>query len=288
MRETIGDIDILVASDDSGPFMEAFTGYPSSTEVIARGETKTSIRTRNGLQVDLRVVPLECLGRGAAVLHRLEGAQHPHPRDRGAPGAEAVRVRPVRGEDGELIVSETEEDVYDRLGLPWIPPTLREDRGEVEAALDGRAARAGDRAQRHPRRPAHPHRTSPTALATLEDDGRRAAAARGYAYYAVTDHAPEPVHAADDRREDAGPARAAARSCRTATAKMTLLHGTELNIDPDGRGRLGPASSSAGFDVCVASVHSHFNQAARRDDPAARPRLREPVREHHRPPHRPA
>lgn len=96
MKETIGDIDILVAADRSAPFMDALIELPSTAEVIAHGQTKTSIRTVKGLQVDLRVVRPDSWGSRPAVLHRLEGAQHPHPDDRRPSGAQALRVRPVR------------------------------------------------------------------------------------------------------------------------------------------------------------------------------------------------
>ena len=96
MRETTGDIDILAAATDSAPLMAAFAGLPEAAEVIAAGPAKTSIRTTAGLQVDLRVVRTRLLGCRPAVLHRIEGAQRRHPRDRGQEEAQAVRVRPVR------------------------------------------------------------------------------------------------------------------------------------------------------------------------------------------------
>ena len=137
MRETIGDVDILAAADDSGPLMAAFTARPEVAAVIASGPAKTSIRTDRGLQVDLRVVPLDAWG--AALQYFTGSAAH----------NVAVRQIAIRkslklseyglfdAETSQLIVSRTEEEVYARLGLAWVPPAMREDRGEIEAAALG-------------------------------------------------------------------------------------------------------------------------------------------------------
>jgi DNA polymerase (family 10) len=162
------------------------------------------------------------------------------------------RVR--EGSDDELIASATEQDVYAALGLQWVPPTLREDTGEVEAAARGDlpavvavADVKGD---------LHTHTNLTDGVASLADM-IAAADARGYEYYAVTDHAPnlfmqrmtdEKVFA---QREELHALR--------ATAGLTLLHGSELNIAPDGSVDWDE-DFLAGFDMCVASVHSHFDQ----------------------------
>ena len=133
---------------------------------------------------------------------------------------------------GELLAAETEEEVYERLGLPCIPPTLREDRGEVEAALAGDAARRCS-PQRQIRGDLHTHTDLTDGLASLEQMLEAAAELRLRVLRGDRPRA-EPVHAADDRREDARAARRSSERCRPAYPKMTLLHGTELNIDPDG------------------------------------------------------
>ena len=138
MRDTIGDVDILATATRSEPLMEAFTRLPIVTEVIGGGPTKTSVRTSSGLQVDLRVVPPESWG---AALQYFTGSKAHNIHLRSIALRHGLKLSEYglhRVEDGELVVSKTEEEVYKRLGLAWIPPTLREDRGEIDAAAEGR------------------------------------------------------------------------------------------------------------------------------------------------------
>jgi DNA polymerase (family X) len=253
-RETIGDIDILAAAGDSAPLMAAFA---AGHDVVASGPAKTTVRTRSGLTADLRVVPLDAWG---AALQYFTGS-----------AAHNVAVRQIAikqklklseyglfdAETNQLIVSRTEEEVYGRLGLAWIPPAMREDRGEIEAAAQGRIPRLvqvddlrGD---------LHTHTDLTDGVASLEAMAG-AARRRGYAYYAVTDHAPDLVM----QRMTDEKALAQRERVRALTAQFTgdlvLLHGTELNIGPDGSVDWD-ADFLAGFDICVASVHSHFEQS---------------------------
>ncbi|GAA0370490.1 DNA polymerase/3'-5' exonuclease PolX [Actinoallomurus spadix] len=254
-RETIGDIDILATADDSGPLMAAFTPLPFVTEVIGSGETKTSVRTLKGLQVDLRVVPPESWG---AALQYFTGSKAHNVRTREIAVRAGLKLSEYglfSVETGELIVSATEEDVYARLGLPWIPPPLREDEGEIEAALRGELPRLVELTDL--RGDLHTHTDLTDGVASLEDMVA-AAAARGNEYYAITDHAPNLfMQRMTDEKMLAQ--REAVRALQERYPHMALLHGTELNIDPDGEVDW-PAGFLAGFDVCVASVHSHFTQ----------------------------
>ena len=255
MRETIGDIDILVTAEKSGPIMDAFIELPQVADVIAHGDTKTSIRTSKGLQVDLRVVPP---GTWGAALVYFTGSKAHNIRVREF----AVRKKLKLSEYGlfhadteELIVAETEEEVYGRLGMDWIPPTLREDRGEVEAAL---AHELPDLIQeKQIRGDLHTHTNLTDGLASLEQM-IATARERKYAYYAVTDHAPNLYM---QRMTDEKILKQRRQLAALAEKeKMTLLHGTELNIDPDG-GVDWDGEFLSGFDVTVASVHSMFNQS---------------------------
>ncbi len=253
-RETIGDIDILAAADDSAPLMAAFS---AGHDVVASGPTKTTVRTASGLTADLRVVSLDAWG---AALQYFTGS-----------AAHNVAVRQIAikqklklseyglfdAETNELIVSRTEEEVYERLGLAWVPPAMREDRGEIELAAQGRIPRLvriddlrGD---------LHTHTDLTDGVASLETMVA-AARRRGYEYYAVTDHAPDLImQRMTDEKMLAQRDRVRALTAQF-TGDLELLHGTELNIGPDGSVDWGP-DFLEGFDICVASVHSHFEQS---------------------------
>ena len=272
--ESIGDVDVLAAATDSAPLMAALTAMPDVAEVIASGPTKTSIRTSAGLQVDLRVVPLDCWG---TALQYFTGSQQHNVAIRELAVRRKLKLSEYGLFDavtGERIVSRTEEEVYERLGLAWIPPVLREDTGEVAAARRGELPVLVEESD--VRGDLHTHTDLTDGAATLADMVA-AASARGYEYYAITDHAPNLVmqRMTDDKmltqREqvrDLGQRIAAERGGDGSNDSsgggqaMTLLHGTELNIAPDGTVDW-PADFLAGFDICVASVHSHFDMPRR-------------------------
>jgi DNA polymerase (family 10) len=255
MRETVGDLDILAAADDSAPLIAAFTARPEVAAVVASGPTRASVRTATGLQADLRVVPLDSWG--AALQYFTGSAAH-------NVAVRQIAVRTKRklseyglfeagtGESGALIVSRTEEEVYARLGLAWVPPPMREDRGEVEAAARGEIpplVRLDDI-----RGDLHTHTDLTDGVAALGE--MVAAAARlGYEYYAITDHAPNLFL----QRMTSEKMLAQREQVRALGAGLELLHGTELNIGPDGTVDWDE-DFLAGFDLCVASVHSHFDQ----------------------------
>ena len=256
MAETIGDLDLLAASTDPGPVMDAFCSHPLVERVVAHGETKSSIHTTLGIQVDLRVITPEVWG---AALQYFTGSKAHNIRIREIAVRKGLKLSEYglfRAKSGKLVVSETEEEVYERLGMPWIPPTLREDRGEIQAAL---AAELPDLIElKDIRGDLHTHTNLTDGLATLEQM-IAAARERRYAYYAVTDHAEllymqrmtkSKILAQRDRLEKL-----------EGRGKMVLLHGTELNIQPDGSVDWDEGFLD-GFDVCVASVHSHFNQSS--------------------------
>ena len=255
LQETIGDVDILAAAEDSGPLMDAFAGMPIVDEVIVRGPKKTSVRTSRGVQVDLRVVPPASWG---AALQYFTGSQQHNVRVRELAVRAGLKLSEYGLFDastGELLASETEQLVYERLGLAWIPPTMREDRGEVEAALRGELP--GLVTEADIRGDLHTHTDLTDGVSSLTDmlDG---AAARGYEYYAVTDHAPN-LYMQRMTDEKMLRQRAEIRALQSRYPSMRLLHGTELNIDPDGEVDW-PQEILRRFDVCVAGVHSNFRQ----------------------------
>jgi DNA polymerase (family X) len=254
MRETVGDLDVLVAAERSEPFMTALCELPATAEVIARGAKKTSVRTAKGLQVDLRVVPPESWG---AAMQYFTGSKAHNIRTRTIAVHQGLKLSEYGlfdAESGDSLASRTEEEVYARLGLPWIAPTLREDRGEIEAALHGELPEVVT--EKDIRGDLHTHTDLTDGLAPLEEMVA-AAAERGYAYYAVTDHAPN-LYMQRMTDEKILAQRERLRELDGTHHRMRLLHGTELNIDPDG-GVDWPQEFLAGFDLRVASLHSHFD-----------------------------
>jgi DNA polymerase (family 10) len=266
MRETIGDVDILATAEaepDAARLMSAFRDLTESDdgrwqggEVVVSGPTKTSIRVpagarRQPLQVDLRVVKPAAYG---AALQYFTGSQAHNV---------AVRQIAVRAglklseyglfRDEELIASQTEHEVYAALGLQWVPPPLREDSGEVQAAARGQLPAVVAIGQ--VRGDLHTHTNLTDGVASLAEMVA-AARARGYAYYAVTDHAPNLFM---QRMTDEKVLAQRAELEALTTGGMVALHGSELNIAPDGSVDWDE-DFLAGFDMCVASVHSHFDQ----------------------------
>jgi len=255
-RETIGDVDILVVSTgDPDAVMKRLVELPLVGEVIGHGSSKTSIVTAAGLQVDVRVVLPEQFGSAAMYFtgskaHNIRLRQMAIDR-----GWVLSEYGLTDAETRNVIVSETEQDVYRQLGLTWIPPEMREDTGEVEAAIEGRlpglvteASLLGD---------LHVH-------TDLSGDGREgidaivaAAKARGYTYLAITDHAEDlSINGAD--RDQMLAQRRVIAELRKRNRKMRILHGAELNIGRDGSVDYD-ADFLAGFDWGVASVHSLFD-----------------------------
>jgi DNA polymerase (family 10) len=253
-RETVGDVDILAtAADDAqaARVMAAFTTL--SDETVVSGPTKTSIRAASGLQVDLRVVTPDCYG---AALQCFTGSQAHNVAVR----AIAVRRGLKLSEYGlfrgaELIASATEEDVYAALGMDWVPPPMREDTGEVEAGLKKQTPLIVQ--ENEIRGDLHTHTNLTDGVASLEDM-IKAAENSGFEYYAVTDHAPNLVM----QRMTDEKMLAQREQLNAIESSMVLLHGSELNIAPDGSVDWGE-DFLAGFDMCVASVHSHFDAGRR-------------------------
>ncbi len=256
MAETVGDVDLLVASDRPEAVMDAFVAWHPVDRVIAKGETKSSIVTGRGLQIDLRVIDRAAWG--AAMIY-FTGSKAHNIRIREMAVRAGLKLNEYglfRAKTGKLLAAETEAEVYERLGLPFIEPTLREDRGEIESALAGTLPDVI--ALRQVRGDLHTHTDLTDGLAPLERM-LEAAAARRYIYYAVTDHAPNLfMQRMTDEKMLAQ--RAQLRDLQDRFPTMRLLHGTELNIDPDG-GVDWDEPFLEGFDLTVASVHSHFGQS---------------------------
>lgn len=258
-RETIGDIDLLVASDAAGPIMDALIRAPSVERVLAHGDTKTSVVVTRGLQIDLRVVPPASWG---AALVYFTGSKEHNVRLRGHALKRKLLLNEYGlyrvGEEarGQEIASRTEEEIYAALGMDWIAPELREDHGEIDAAI-AHALPAlvtlGD-----VRGDLHTHTNWTDGRDTLADMARRARD-KGYAYYAVTDHSP-----GLGLVNGLGPERITARieearRLNEELAPFRVLVGTEVDIRANGTLDYSD-EMLARFDIVSASVHSAFGQ----------------------------
>ena len=255
-QETIGDLDVLVASDDPEAMCRQFAHLPQVDEVIAQGGTKTSIRVRSGMQVDLRAVKPDSFG---AAWQYFTGSQAHNVQLRGRAermGKLKVNEYGVFKEDGSRIAGETEEGVYAAVGCAWIPPELREGWGEIELAAIGPLPALVQ--ERDLRGDLHTH--------SSWSDGRneiavmaRAARERGYAYIALTDHT-QSLTIAQGLTPERFYARAAEIAAVNAPATLArVLNGAEVDILPDGSLDL-PDDCLASLDVVVASVHTALDQ----------------------------
>jgi DNA polymerase (family 10) len=253
--ETCGDLDIL-AIGTAPDVMHRFTEYMGVERVLGRGETKSSVLLRDGPQADLRLVPREA---GGAATQYFTGskAHNITLRDRALDrGLKLNEYGLFRVDDGFRIAGETEEAIYSALGLPWIAPELREQRGEFEAAVEGRLPTLIERSDL--RGDLHAHTVVTDGRDTIE---AMATAARnvGLEYLAITDHSKALAMAGglDERG-----ALDHARAIREVSARLegvTLLAGIECDILPDGRLDLAEDCLAA-LDYVVASIHSGFAQ----------------------------
>jgi DNA polymerase (family 10) len=252
--DTCGDLDVLASGADQS-LMDAFVGHPLVERVLARGETKSSVLLRGGFQADLRLVAPE--SRGAAMQYFTGSKTHNIAlRDRAIDrGFKLNEYGLFTLEADERVAGSDEEGIYAALGLAWIPPELREGRGEIEAADARRLPRLVDRSDL--RGDLHVHTTETDGRDTLSAMAEAAREA-GLEYIAITDHsqALAMANGLDERRALEHAARV--RSV-DGTHGVRLLAGIECDIRPDGTMDLS-ADCLAALDLVVASVHSAFNQ----------------------------
>ena len=256
-RETIGDIDLLIAATEAEPIMERFCRLPMVETVLGHGPTKSSVLLLNGIQVDLRVLPAE---RWGTLLSYFTGSKDHNVRLRELALKRGLSLNehaftPVDG--GDEILCATEEEVYRVLDLPYIPPVLREERGEIEAARAGRLPALvqaedimGD---------LHMHSTwSDGQLSVLAM--AQAARARGLRYIAITDHS---VSLGIANGLSAERLLAQAAEIRAADASMgpdfRVLHGVEMEIRADGTLDYSD-EVLAQLDFVIASLHVSLSQ----------------------------
>jgi DNA polymerase (family 10) len=252
----VGDIDLLAAGPEAEALIDRFIAFPRVREVLAKGQNKASARVGlEGIQVDFRVLPAASFGAALQYFtgskeHRVALRQRAEKR-----GLTLNEYGLFRLEDNTRVAGETEQGVYEALGLAWIPPELRENQGEIDAAAEGRIPELVELSQI--RGDLHMHTRESDGRATLEEMAE-AAKALGYEYLAITDHskALAMANGLDEKR-----AVAFARQVRELNRDglgIRVLSGLECDIKKDGTMDLAE-DALAELDLVVASVHSYMN-----------------------------
>lgn len=257
MKETVKDIDILVTSKRPARVMDVFVGLPNVAEVLARGETKSSVRLREGIQADLRVVEPDCFG---AALQYFTGSKQHNIRLRELAQRRKLKVNEYGVFDEEKdrrVAGATEEDVYRAVGLPYIPPEIREDGGEIEAAQEHRlpALVELDDIQ------------GDLQLHTTWSDGAHPLAefaagvqAKGYRYMAVTDHSKSATVAGGMDEAQVLQMIAEVRALNARLKGFRVLAGCEVDIRADGSLDF-PDDVLSQLDLVQVSIHSRFKMS---------------------------
>jgi len=260
-RETVGDIDILAVARDREAVRRAFTAMPDVREVIAAGETKATVLMNylgyiddeeRVLQIDLRILDAESWGAG---LQYFTGSKDHNIHLRTMAEKQGLKLNEYgvfRGE--ERVAGNTEEGVYGALGLPWIPPEMREDQGEVELALEGRLPRLVTPEDIRGEFHVHTNATDGTEpLEAMVDAARRS----GYEYVGISDHSVSATVAFGLTAEQALARRDRFRELNRDRKDFTILFGTECDI-LDGGEMDYPDEVLKEFDYVIAAVHSRF------------------------------
>jgi DNA polymerase (family 10) len=252
-RETIGDGDLLAVSRDPARLMDALVGLPEVADVIAHGPTKTSVKLRSGMDVDMRVVPAESFG---AALVYFTGSKAHNIALRKLAIAKGLKLSEYGVFRGERSVAGlTEEDVYAALGLPDIPPELREDAGEVEAGLAGTLP---DLIGYDDLRGDLQTQTNWTDGAHSIEEMAREAKRQGLEYIAITDHTKSLAMTGGSDEKKLRKQMAAIDELNDKGLGITILKGAEVNINKDGTLDIDD-ETLAMLDVVGVAVHAHFH-----------------------------
>ena len=254
-KETIGDLDVLVTGGDAEQVMQAFTTHDSVADVLGRGDTKSSVKLHNGLQVDLRVVPEASFG--AALMYFTGSKEHNIELRKLAidKGWSLNEYGLTKGE--KVVAARTEADVYRALGLAWVPPELREMHGEIEMARDGTLPKLIELDDL--RADLHMHTTRTDGRDSI-DDMVAGAKARGHQYVAITEHSKAIAMAFGF---DAARVRQSVTEIEEARRRhpgIHILHGLEVDILADGELDLDDETLAL-LDWVIVSIHSRFEQS---------------------------
>jgi DNA polymerase (family 10) len=252
MKETIGDIDILVSTDEPDAVTSAIGGLPSVRQVTGSGPTKTSVFTDSGTQVDIRVVAKDEFG---AALQYFTGSKEHNVRVREIAVKKGFKLSEYglfKIDGNERVAAETEEEVYSALGISTPPPTLRENLGEVEKGLENELPKVVELSDI--KGDLHSHSTYSDGRVSLEEMSI-AAKERGYGYLAITDHGRKLYGVPNLRVEQIEAQRREINGVNERLGDdFRVLHGIELNISADGSLDY-PDEVLASFDIVLASVH---------------------------------
>ena len=255
-KETCKDIDIVATSETPDEAMQAFVTLPAVEQVVMRGPTRSSVVIGDGLQVDLRVVDEESFG---AALAYLTGSKGHNVRLRDMAVKQGLKINEYgifREKDEARLGGAKEDDVYRLLDLPFIPPEMREDQGEVEAALAGKLPRLITQADI--RGDMHVHSRWSDGGHTIAELAE-AARARGLSYIAITDHSQGLGVAHGLTVERLMEQKREIAALNAQMEDFTILHGTEMDIKSDGSLDF-PDQALAELDLVIASIHSGFRQ----------------------------
>jgi DNA polymerase (family 10) len=250
-KETVRDLDIIATASDPAALTDYFTQLTWVSEVAAKGPTKATVVSHEGFRFDLRVVPPECYGN---LLQHFTGSKDHNialREDAQRRGLSVSEYGVTEVESGEVITAETEEELFERLGYEFIPPELRENGGELEAARRGELPKLVEPGQLRGDLHTHSHWSADGKNTLVEMV--EAANARGYAYYAITDHS---HYLREDRLE--AQAKEIERVAERV-APLKLLKGIEVNIKADGTLDVTD-ELLAERDWVVASIHTAFQR----------------------------
>lgn len=256
MKETIGDIDILASTVDANRMMEAFINLPMVKQIIAHGTTKSSILTYEGVQIDLRVVDNQCFG---AALQYFTGSKEHNVKLREYALKKGYKINEYgiyRINDGKRRGGEKEEDIYQILGMEWIPPEMREDQGEIEAALQKRLPILVD--IKDIQGDLHVHSNWSDGLVSIEEMAK-AAVQKGYQYIAICDHSQGLAVASGLTPEQIQERRKEINQWNQNHSEIFVLEGVEANILGDGSIDL-PDEVLAQLPIVVAGIHTGLSQ----------------------------
>jgi DNA polymerase (family 10) len=257
MRATVGDLDLLAATYDSTPVMDAFVNHPRVVRVLGHGETKSSVEFDNGLRAQLWVHPPDHYG---TALQYATGSKDHNVRLRELAIKQGLSLseHAMTREDGTKILAANESDVYDALGLPWIPPELREDHGEVQAAREGKLPNLITLEDINAE--LHSHSTWSDGILSIQEMAEEVIS-RGYQVLAVTDHSGSLAIAGGLQAEELPKQRAEIDALQSQLGeRLHLLHGTEIEIRADGTLDY-PDEVLASLDIVIASLHVGLRQS---------------------------